>query len=205
MSNKPNRNAKSRRAATQRQNTQSVSKGTIFALVGLGVGLLAIVALIATGSGSESDDGSTNPRAFDLPSLSDSDSRIRLADFKGQPVVVNFFASWCTACDDELPGFAKVSRELEGEVAFIGINAQETGDGRLMPERHDITWWPLARDIGGRNGSGLHQALGGRGMPITAWYDAAGELVHVDGGAIPETTLRQRVTELFGIDTTAEA
>jgi hypothetical protein len=41
-----------------------------------------------------------------------------------------------------------------------------------MPKRHDITSWPLARDTGGRNGSGLHAAPGGRGMPITAFYDA---------------------------------
>ena len=42
-------------------------------------------------------------------------------------------------------------------------------------------------------------------MPITAWYDANGDLVHVDGGAIAEATLRQRITELHGIDSAATA
>jgi hypothetical protein len=73
-----------------------------------------------------------------------------------------------------------------------------------MPERHGITHWPLARDINGRNGNGLHQALGGRGMPITAFYDAEGNLLHVDLGALPEPALRQRLDDLYDTHT-AEA
>ena len=115
--------------------------------------------------------------------------------------MVNFFASWCTECDAELPGFSTVSQELKGQVTFIGVNALETGDPMYMPERHGITWWPLAADIGGRNGSGLHDALGARGMPVTAFYDQQGELLHVDNGALPEPALRQRIQQLFGIAT----
>jgi cytochrome c biogenesis protein CcmG/thiol:disulfide interchange protein DsbE len=158
-----------------------------------------VVVVIAFAGGAEDDPGTTEPTAFDLPAI-ESEERIRLADFAGTPTVVNFFASWCTACDAELPGFAKVSRELEGDVFFIGVNSLETGDAMLMPERHGITWWPLARDTGGRNGSGLHAALGGRGMPITAFYDAEGSLVHVDGGALPEPLLRSRLNDLYGVD-----
>jgi cytochrome c biogenesis protein CcmG, thiol:disulfide interchange protein DsbE len=167
-------------------------------LIALGVVLVAAVGLVATSLDSDQDgEGSTEPEAFDLPAIR-GDGRVRLADFAGTPVVVNFFASWCTACDAELPGFAKVAREQDGQVAFVGVNANETGDPLLMPERHGITHWPLARDVGGRNGSGLHQALGGRGMPITAFYDAQGNLLHVDLGALPEPALRQRLDDLYG-------
>jgi thiol-disulfide isomerase/thioredoxin len=158
----------------------------------------ALVAVLAIGSTSSDDPGSTEPEAFDLPAL-EGDGRMRLADLAGHPVVVNFVASWCTACDAELPGFSVISRELEGEVTFVGVNARETGDPLVMPERHDITWWPLARDTGGRQGSGLHEALGGRGMPITAFCDADGNLLHVDGGALPEPALRDRIQQLYGI------
>jgi cytochrome c biogenesis protein CcmG, thiol:disulfide interchange protein DsbE len=173
-------------------------------LIALGVVLVAAVGLVATSLDSDQDgEGSTEPEAFDLPAIR-GDGRVRLADFAGTPVVVNFFASWCTACDAELPGFAKVAREQDGQVAFVGVNANETGDPLLMPERPGITHWPLARDIGGRNGSGLHQALGGRGMPITAFYDAQGNLLHVDLGALPEPALRQRLDDLYG-SVTADA
>lgn len=175
------------------------SSGTKWLLGAVGFAVLAVVAVIAFAGGGDDDPGSTEPTAFDLPSIQ-GDERVRLADFAGTPTVVNFFASWCTACDAELPGFAKVSRELEGDVSFIGVASLETGDPMFMPERHGITWWPLARDTGGRNGSGLHAALGGRGMPITAFYDADGALLHVDGGALPERLLRERLNDLYGVD-----
>lgn len=163
------------------------------------VGVAALIGLVAAAAASGSGGGSgvSDPAAFDLPAIQ-GETRIRLVDFKGKPVVVNFFASWCTACDFELPGFAKVSDELRDQVTFVGVNALETGDRLLMPKRHGITWWPLARDIGSR-GNDLHAALGGRGMPITAFYDDAGHLLHVDPGALDEATLRARITSLYGI------
>ena len=186
-----NRRAQDRKAQRRRRLT-------VWAVSLTGVAVVALVSVLAVSSSSSDDPGSTEPEAFDLPALEGED-RIRLADFTGQPVVVNFFASWCTACDAELPGFAAISRELEGEVTFVGVNALETGDPLFMPERHDITWWPLARDTGGRQGSGLHQALGGRGMPITAFYDDEGTLLHVDGGALPEPALVDRIQQLYGL------
>lgn len=163
------------------------------------VGVLALIGLAVTAGGSGGGgSGNSDPAAFDLPAIQ-GEGRVRLADFRGKPVVVNFFASWCTSCDFELPGFARVSDELRDEVAFVGVNALETGDRMSMPERHGITWWPLARDIGSR-GNGLHAALGGRGMPITAFYDEDGKLRHVDPGALDEGTLRARITTLYDIE-----
>lgn len=167
------------------------------------VGAAAVLVLVVVGfvafRGSSAGSGSTEPMSFDLPALH-GDERVRLADFQGTPVVVNFFASWSIACDAELPGFAGVSEDLIGEVQFVGVNALETGDGDLMPDRHGITWWPLARDIGGAQGSGLHDALGGgSGMPITAFYDGRGTLLEVVRGAIPEPALREKVADLYGV------
>jgi peroxiredoxin len=142
---------------------------------------------------------STDPADWSLPVLN-GDGTVSLGQFRGRPTVVNFFASWCTACDFELPGFATVSRELDRQVNFVGVNALETGDPHYMPRRHHISWWPLARDVGGAHDSGLHDALGGdNSMPITAFYDATGHLVDVNRGALPEAALRQRIQQLFGI------
>lgn len=164
-----------------------------------GIVVLALVGVaVAAGGSAGGGRGETDPAAFDLPAIQ-GEERIRLAAFRGKPVVVNFFASWCTTCDFELPGFARVSGELRDEVTFVGVNALETGDPMTMPERHGITWWPLARDIGGR-GNEYHAALGGRGMPITAFYDADGDLLHVHPGALDETGLRERITTLYDIE-----
>jgi thiol-disulfide isomerase/thioredoxin len=171
------------------------------AVIAGGIAIFAAVVTfaLAGGSGRDTTAADTTTTGFDLPRIEGS-GRVRLADFHGTPTVVNFFASWCTACDAELPGFSKVSRELRGDVAFVGVNSLETGDPLFMPRRHDIEWWPLAADVGGRTGSGLHDALCQcPGMPITAFYDATGELLGVDVGALPEPALRERLRELYGI------
>ena len=45
--------------------------------------------------------------AFDLPALSDR-GRVRLADYRGKVVVLNFWASWCAPCEDEAPLLASL-------------------------------------------------------------------------------------------------
>jgi thiol-disulfide isomerase/thioredoxin len=197
MANPPRR---SRSTSTRTAASHGHRRPRPALVVAAGASILAVVALLAfLGSTGDGGSGTASRESFDLPSL-DGDGRVRLADFEGRPVVVNFFASWCTSCDSELPHFRAVSAEVHGEVTFVGVNALESGDPMLMPRRHDITGWPLAADIGPR-GNDLHAALGGRGMPITAYYDADGSLVHVDPGAIDEATLRQRLAELFSVET----
>jgi len=170
----------------------------------VGVALAAVVAgvLVAASHGSNSGHGggttSTNPTSFALPQLN-GDGEIRLADFRGKPTVVNFFASWCTSCQFELPGFSRISRQLTGKVNFIGVDSLETGDGMSMARQYGIDWWPLAHDIDGQQDSGLHDDLGGQGMPITAFYDASGKLLFVNPGALPESELRSRIHDLYNI------
>jgi len=165
----------------------------------VGVAILVGVAVLAVARGGGGGPGVTKPASFDLPALTGS-GRVRLSDFRGRPVVVNFFASWCSSCDFELPGFAKVSDELRDKVTFVGVNALETGDPLYLPKRHGIEWWPLASDIGGANRSGLHDALGGgTGMPVTAFYDAGGKLLTVEKAALPESSLRDELRRLYGV------
>lgn len=150
---------------------------------------------------SNAGSGNTRPAAFDLPAL-EGDGRVRLADFRGKPVVVNFFASWCDACEFELPAFASAASALRNQVVFVGINSLETGNGLGMARRFNLeeSGFVLAADVGGRQGSGLHDALGGRGMPITAFYDDQGRLVDFAGGALPEEALREKLRQLYGVN-----
>ena len=119
------------------------------------------------------------------------------ADFEGTPTVVNFFASWCTACDEELPDFRVTANALEGEVDFIFVNSNETGDWSPMAERNEIFGFPLAKDIQGISRNGLYRDLGGTGgMPITAFYDANGNLVQTALTAFNSDTLNAQLASL---------
>jgi thiol-disulfide isomerase/thioredoxin len=161
-----------------------------------------VATLLAVAFQSDDRDGgsaTTDAASFDLPALDDG-GRVRLADFRGRPVVVNFFASWCTQCDAELPEFRDAARAVDGRVEFVFVNSNEDGDWRPMAERNDILEFPLAKDVGGTQGNGLYRAVGGPGgMPITAFYDAEGNLVDVAFGALLGGALDDRLEELYGV------
>ncbi len=188
--------AQARQAAARRARTKRISiSGAVLAVV---VAAVFGIVLAVSHGGAGSGTTSTDPAAFDLPRLNGSGD-VRLASFHGKPTVVNFFASWCTACQGELPGFATVSRALQGKVNFVGVNSLETGDGMAMARQFGIDWWPIASDVGGQQASGLHDALGGQGMPISAFYDANGKLLYVSPGALPEATLRATLQQYYGV------
>jgi thiol-disulfide isomerase/thioredoxin len=145
-------------------------------------------------------EGDTSAEAWDLPAL-EGDGRIAIADFRGTPTVAAFFASWCEVCESEIPEFLEVSRDVEGDVRFVGIDTQDGGSGLGDAEKWGIAGaWPLARDVGGINGSGLSTGtFGMRGSPMTAFYDADGTVVHVQRGGITGAQLRDTIQQLFGV------
>ncbi|MCS4538738.1 MAG: DUF3179 domain-containing protein [Thaumarchaeota archaeon] len=61
---------------------------------------------------------------FSLQSL--SGEQLSLNDFRGKIVIVNFWASWCPFCVEEMPEFEKLNREMGGKVVVLGINRAET-------------------------------------------------------------------------------
>jgi len=142
---------------------------------------------------------STSANDWTLPRLSGT-GQVALADFRGKPAVVDFFASWCTACKAELPEFLAVSHLTGARVAFVGVDSEENGDGLSMARQSGITAWPLARDVGGSQASGLRDALESTpGMPITAFYDARGHVVSVRLGALTADALRSLLHQLFAV------
>ena len=121
----------------------------------------------------------TDPARFDLPAI-DGTGRVRLADFRGTPVVVNFFASWCGPCKKELPDIAAAARKLAGRVGFVAVNSKEISApaGIALARSNGLAdaGITLARDVG-PGGSGLHDAYDVRSaMPVNAFYDADGKL-----------------------------
>jgi thiol-disulfide isomerase/thioredoxin len=167
-------------------------------VIAIGVAVLLVVGILAFGHGGTS--ANTTPTAFDLPALN-GPGRVRIASYKGTPVVVNLFASWCAECQTELPAFARAAHDLRGRVQFIGVDSMETGDGRAMAAQYRLAenGFALARDVGGGGGSGLHDSLKAPGMPVTVFYDASGRELFRDIASLPETTLRQQLHQFYGL------
>lgn len=84
---------------------------------------LLSTATCADGGSLSKTDGSWHPELL-LPSL-DGD-RLALADLKGQVVLVNFWASWCVPCIEEMPGIRRLADRMRGKpFAVIGVNVAE--------------------------------------------------------------------------------
>lgn len=175
-----------------------LSRGLIWRAAVVAVVAAATVVLGVRATAPAPTTTNTTTTGWELPRLGTSGD-LRLADLRGRPLVVDFFASWCTACQGELPGFATVARQLTGAVTFAGVDSQENGDGLSMARTYGIDSWPLAVDVGGSQASGLHDALGTRGMPVTAFYDSGGHLLEVVPGAISEDDLKARLRSLYGV------
>jgi thiol-disulfide isomerase/thioredoxin len=169
------------------------------------VALLGVVAFFSfQGAGQDRSTQAVDnpsPSGFDLPAL-EGEGRVRLADFEGTPLVVNFFASWCGPCEAELPVFADAARKLNGKVRFVAVNSQELRPPAAvaMAARHQLedAGITVGKDVGGRGGSLLHDALG-RGMPLNAFYDAQGALLEVGRGALLEGKLAAILERLYGV------
>lgn len=194
---KQQRATAARKAAIRRKQRRAAA---VAAVIGVAAAILVTVGVVAFRGHSTPSSSNTTRTAFSLPALNGS-GRVTLTQFRGKPTVVNFFASWCSACDSELPGFKAEADALKGRVNFVGVDSLETGDKNYMPRRHHLlgSFAALAQDVGGSNGSGLHDALGGGNtMPLTAFYDSNGTLLDVERTAlVPASVLTDKIQQLY--------
>ena len=178
-----------------RRQAELKRKGSWAVLFGGAAVVVAIIAFSILSSINNSNAGVASVNDWELPSLYDGDD-ITLASLRGKPVVLNFFASWCTACEDELPEFVAAAEQFGDQVEFVFVDSQDSnGPGREMAERFGLDPSRVVRDFGANN-QAMHRALGGRGMPITAFYDADGTLREVSQGALVSGRLLAALSEL---------
>jgi cytochrome c biogenesis protein CcmG, thiol:disulfide interchange protein DsbE len=122
------------------------------------------------------------PRApgFTLDRL-DRPGKLSLASYRGRPVIINFWASWCIPCKDEAPALQKTYEKYRAQgLTVIGIDAQDfRGDAKGFTKRFGVTY-PVVYD---GSGSTLGK-WGVTGFPETFFVDRQGRLVgeRIQGG-----------------------
>ena len=107
------------------------------------------------------------------------DGRVTLAELRGVPVLVNFWASWCDPCQREAPRLRDGWRDANRSgVLFVGVNAEDKHDDAINFDGHYRLTYPNLVDPSGAS----LDALRATGLPETYFLDRAGRIVaHVVG------------------------
>ncbi len=118
---------------------------------------------------------------------------ITLHDLAGQPVALNFWATWCAPCRVEMPAFQQASVKYNGRAAIIGVNQGEAAQNVAdFAAEYRITY-PLLLDTD----SQISQLYEVRGLPTTLFIDADGIVREVVIGAVTEAVLQDRLESLL--------
>ncbi len=126
--------------------------------------------------------------AFSLPTLDDPKRIVAKDDLKGQPVLINVWASWCSACRDEHPLLVDLSRS--GAVRIIGLNYKDQpGDARGVLARDGNPYSMVLVDADGRTGIDW----GVYGVPETFVVDRDGVIRYKHVGPITPDALRDTI------------
>jgi cytochrome c biogenesis protein CcmG/thiol:disulfide interchange protein DsbE len=131
--------------------------------------------------------------AFTLPTL-DGSGAVRLSDFRGQVVVVNFWASWCVDCRVEHPALAVAwQRYRDQGVVFLGIPFQDAPADSRVYVRELGGGWPVLSDPGERTAL----AYGVYGVPETYFIGPDGRIAHKQVGPVTYELLTDQITQLL--------
>lgn len=115
-----------------------------------------------------------------------SGESITLASFRGKPLLLNFWATWCVPCRQELPALQRFATEQGGRWAVLGLDELEkAADVGSFAHGLGVTY-PLAIDADGSIG----QRFRVQGLPTSFLIDAQGIIRQTHLGALNAATLR---------------
>ncbi len=157
-------------------------------------------SLVAGSSNASSGDADLAPApiaghpAPDFELASPTGETIKLSDYKGTPVIVNFWASWCSPCRAEFPEFQQAAVDNADSLVIIGVNSTSVDRAEQIPaflDEFGITF-PIALDESG-DVVDTYRVLG---LPTTVFVDSNGVVNEVFTGPLNKAYIESKISEL---------
>lgn len=136
-------------------------------------------------------------QAFDFTVYNADDTEVKLSDFYGKPIIINFWATWCPYCVDEMPLFEEKYKEYEDDIHFLMVDSidgqRETKEkGQKFIEDKGYTF-PVYYDMD-FDATSEYEAYS---MPTTVFIDKDGYIVAYQAGMLNEDMLETGISMIF--------
>lgn len=146
--------------------------------------------------GDSTVETEANP-APDFMVLDHDGNSVKLSDFKGTPVVLNFWASWCPPCKSEMPDFNETCKTYENKVQFMMVNLTDGDRETLESAKAFLDEQEYTFPVFFDTKSEAANAYDVYSIPTTFFIDAEGNVVAYASGAIDSNTLQKGINMIY--------
>jgi cytochrome c biogenesis protein CcmG/thiol:disulfide interchange protein DsbE len=169
----------------------------------LGALLLAGVVIIVVGSqllgrpgpvtvtvaGGRAAVGHTAP---DFSTQTLDGARVRLSQYRGKPVLLNFWATWCAPCQDEMPLIQRASDMNKGQgLVVLAVNYQQTSTSSMQAFLRKVdARFPAVFDPAGQIAGAYGVNVG---LPVSVFIDRSGTVSFIQVGQMSDAILQQHL------------
>ena len=152
----------------------------------------------AEGDGSGASDSANATAAPEFTMADTEGQTLTLADFRGKPVLLNFWASWCGPCASEMPAIQAAYEQYGDQIQFVAVNMTgmggETETSALSLIQQNNYTFPVYFDVD----SSAAVAFGVTSIPQTYLIDAEGNIIGGLRGAMSDNVLAEGIQMLLG-------
>ena len=170
-------------------------------LIIIGFVVVFFIGLSAWYGGVSFVPSSASASAFDIPFVNENQQQVNLNQFKGKPLVVNFWATWCPVCVKKmgtLNRFAEKFQANGGQVLAISQDSGGLSTVRSYYTRNQYKNLAIYLESSGQ----LSNTFGVKGLPTTIFIDAQGkEVGRLEGGVDWESSdVAELIRQYFGLN-----
>lgn len=162
--------------------------------------LLLLAALLLCGcSGGTAEPTEAENAAPDFTMYTQEGKAVKLSDFEGRPTILNFWATWCDPCKNEMPTLEAAYRAYGEKINFVMVNLTDGTSDTVETASSYITeqgyTFPVYYDT---ELAGAY-AYGVSSIPLTLFIDANGNLVTYFTGSMTESILQTGISMLLPV------